>query len=113
MTCVLVSATVTHARCVDIGHRGFRESHAVWFRVDDGRQTGCAFVRSVDENDDDDAICCKRFCTQHHDFHDDETCAWMSGDGTSGDGDARGVVELWVSGVFPARGGGTHGTGGG
>ena len=109
---------MTRARGVSIGHRVVGK---VWFRVrltdgrTDGRTDDRVCVRAVDENDDDDAICCKRFCKQHDDdFHDDvvEKRAWASGDGTSGDEDARGG-ELWVSGVFPARGGGTHGTGGG
>lgn len=85
--------------------------------VPDGRRRRDvrSLARVVDENDDDDHAICKRFCKQHHDDVVVEKRAWASGDtGTSGDDDDdAGGGELWVSGVFPARGGGTHGTGGG
>ena len=89
-----------------IGHQSLVES-PVRFVSCDG--TG----RVVDENDDDDDAICQRFCK--HD--DDDDCdgekqrAWTSR-GTPDDARARGDEYWGVSGVFPARGGGTHGTGG-
>jgi len=68
--------------------------------------------RVVDENDDDDDAICQRFCKHDDDdYGDEKQRAWTSR-GTPGDARARGDEYWGVSGVFPARGGGTHGTGG-